>query len=185
MIDRKKAIEELNNKICFISQQYADSDRSVKDILNNAKCDFMATEGEIATLLEYDPLVQIKDKLQSLYNNLYLQRAKLVGKTEIIEAIYQQILELENNDDDSPKPPIMPYLSSEQVDEIKAALSENNPPVVTSRGQISEAEKYLAAYISNTDETQHVLQELIYMLFNTELYSNQTLKVHCNIEPME
>ena len=175
MIDRKKAIEELNSKICFISQTYTDSDRSVKDILANTECDFMATEGEIATLLEYNPLAQIKDKLQDLYGNLYLQKAKLQGKIEMIEAIYQQILELDDDSDDCPIKTKTDF----------PAETNNNSPAVTSRSQIAEAEKYLAAYITDTNETQHDLQELIYMLFNTELYSNQTLKVHCNIEPME
>ncbi len=175
MIDRRKAIEELNGKICFISQTYADSNRSVKDILENTECDFMATEGEIATLLEYNPLAQIKDKLQDLYGNLYLQRAKLQGKTEMIETIYQQILELDDESDDCP---------------IKAktefpAETNNSSPAVTSRSQIAEAEKYLAAYITDTNETQHVLQELIYMLFNMELYSNKIEPVCCIIEPME
>lgn len=180
MIDRKKAIEELNSKICFISQKYADSDRSVKDILENAEEDFMATEGEIAILLEYNPLAQIRDELSDLYGNLYSQRAmlnlygdlhnqraKLEGKIEMIETIYRQIQKLDDDCDDSP------------------AEINNNSPAVTSRSQIAEAEKYLAAYITDNDEVQHVLQEIVYMLFNAELYSNETDSIHCNIEPME
>lgn len=60
MISRKIAVEELNNKIAFIDEKYADSDKPVKDIIDD--CDFMATPGEIAALVGYDSLTQLEQE---------------------------------------------------------------------------------------------------------------------------
>lgn len=172
MIDRKKAIEELNTKICFIPQKYADSDMSVKDVLAKSEedCEFLSTEGEVATLLAYNPLSQLEDKIQSIFDRLgnyaKLDRNALGSNAE------------------------NPMLAAEieiltEVQHIITELKDSDSPATLSRSKIAETEKFLAAYITYRNEAQYVLQEIIHMLFDAELYSNKTELVCSNIEPMK
>lgn len=69
MIDRNKAIEELNSKITFIPRKFADSNMTIKEILEAQERDpdFLSTEGEIVTLLRDNPMKEFQQALNELY----------------------------------------------------------------------------------------------------------------------
>lgn len=166
MIDRKTAIKELNEKICFVSEKYVDSDIPVKDAIADENCDFMATEGEIIALLKTEPASDICREIKILRRRLDHDKLCELNTSGTLSANLEGKLQM--------------------LDEIQKVIDEicDNPPEEIPRYKIAEAEKFLEN-VTDPNETKSILREIIMILFGKELYLNRPENINVIIDAMD
>lgn len=167
MIDRKTAINELNNKICFISSKYINSDTPVKDAIADEHYDFVATEGEVAALLGSDSMSDVHREIKILRSRLDFDKLWELNTFGSLTANLEGKLQL--------------------FDEIQEIIDRtcDNPPAEIPRDKIAEAEKFLEENIINPEETKNILREIIMILFGKELYLNKPENINVIIDAVD